>query len=368
MKILYIVTSADLGGAQTYTLQLAKYFGGIIGCGIEHDWLFEEAKRLGIETIRLKHLKRDISPYHDLAAYFELRKVIAEVKPDLIHLNSSKAGVIGSFAAKKSSIPVIYTVHGLVLNEALSALKKSFYGFLERRAARRRAYTIAVSQEDYNGLLSSKCASAEKMQIIHNGIPAMDFLGKQAARQQLGLPADGLCIGTIANLYPNKGVDILIQAAAKLSPDILEKITMIAIIGEGPQREKLEKMVTLQGLSKVIKFCGAQKSAARLLKAFDIFVLPSRKEGMPFAILEAMQAGLPIIATDVGGVAETLGQSAIVVSSESPESIEKGLRGIIIDPILRQHFGEAALLRAAEFTDDKMFNETGIIYKLFLAS
>ena len=161
MKILYVITSADSGGAQQYVLALAKKFGGTIAVGTEQDWLFNEARALTIPTIPVKHLRRDVSPYHDLIAVGELRRIFKQEKPDIIHLNSSKAGVIGAFAAKKLKIPVVYTVHGFVLNEPMNPLKRALYRYFERSADRFRTRTIAVSRADQVALIARQCARPE---------------------------------------------------------------------------------------------------------------------------------------------------------------------------------------------------------------
>src|SRR5580700_5834833 len=112
MKILYVINQADGGGAQKYVLDMAEHFKGSIAAGTEASQLFDQAKKRGINTFPLRHLKRNISPWHDLAAIFEIKKLILTERPDIIHLNSSKAGFLGSVAGRLAGVKVVFTAHG----------------------------------------------------------------------------------------------------------------------------------------------------------------------------------------------------------------------------------------------------------------
>ena len=134
MKILYLITQADGGGAQNYVLSQAKHFHGIIAAGNEATELFEAAHSFGLETYCLEHLKREISPLSDLRAILEIRELIKNLRPDIVHLNSTKAGFLGSLACWNLKVKVIFTAHGFIFLEPMSWLKKSFYMALEKLA------------------------------------------------------------------------------------------------------------------------------------------------------------------------------------------------------------------------------------------
>jgi flagellar motor protein MotB len=282
MSPLFIITSADHGGAQQYVLTLAKAFNGSIAAGTEAAWLFDEAKKQGIHTIPVKHLKRAISPLHDLLAIYELQKIIRAEKPDIVHLNSTKAGILGSLAipsyvtshmsdvrASDSLSPVsaksykltaksfpltVYTVHGFILNEPLSAPKRALYAFLERYCAKYRQHTIAVSIADKRAIITAGCGTEESVSVIPNGIAPIDFLDRKSARQQLNIADDVFAIGTIANLYKTKGLDVLINAVASLPPSnqLTNQPINYLILGEGPERKNLEKQIKKGGKSNAI--------------------------------------------------------------------------------------------------------------------
>lgn len=370
---------------------LAEHFHGTIVAGAEQSWLFDEAKKRGIRTIVAHHLKRSINPYHDLLAFFELRRIIRTEKPDIIHLNSTKAGILGTLASpcnrehvtgnktavsapslspdyKLSTINyklprIVYTVHGFVLNEAINGAKKAFYGLLERLAGKRRDWTIAVSKEDSQAILQGRCADPRKLSVIENGIEPIDFLGRRSARQQLNLADNVVVVGTIANLYKTKGLDILIESISSVIARHPNKHISLAIIGDGPERESLKRLVERHQIEKHVLFFGQMQNASRLLKALDLFVLPSRKEGMPFALLEAMQAGLPIVATKVGGVAEVLAEAGILVEPEQAVALAQAIEEVIKDELIQKKLGALAQKRVEAFSSNAMIAHTDIVYK-----
>ncbi|MDR3642608.1 MAG: glycosyltransferase family 4 protein [Candidatus Doudnabacteria bacterium] len=375
MKILYIITQADGGGAQKYVLGLARHFGGSIAAGSEAGQLFDDARNLQITTYNLPHLKRALSPLNDFLAAWEIRRLIEREKPDIVHLNSSKAGVLGSFAAVGLSASrgsafggktkVVFTAHGFIFNEPMGAAKRNFFLALEKMASNYRDYIITVSEADKQSALANKLISPDKISTIHNGIGQIQFLNKQEARRSLKIADDKIIIGTVANFYKTKGLDVLVEAAAKIDEQIISKL-QIVILGDGAERKNLELGIRNYGLEKYIKLLGEIRDASKYLKAFDIFVLPSRKEGFPYAILEAIQAGLPIIATNVGGVPEALGGAGMLVKSEDPGALAGGISFLINNPEKMRELSQNSLERSNLFDEQKMLEDTEKIYQHIL--
>jgi len=425
MRILYIITQADGGGAQKYTLALARHFNGVVAAGNEAGKLFTDARRAGLTTFELKHLKRNISPWHDLRAVWEIHKLIKSYKPDIVNLNSSKAGILGSFAIIGTKVRVVFTAHGFVFNEPLNFAVKNFYLALEKIASGYRNYIITVSDADRRSALNNKLIAADKISTIHNGLPKIDFLPKDRARQELGLtnplpnppPSDalgerekrtglspvppplptcptklqrswmgegrpvphrsqttgaggegsqnGIIIGNTSNFYLTKGLDVLVNAIAMLDkkspPDFF-----LAILGKGKLQKDLEQQIARLNLGAKIRLLTNLQRADIYLKAFDIFVLPSRKEGLPFALLEAMQAGLPIIATNVGGIPEALGDAGILVEPENPLALAGAIQSLQSNISKQKDLSQKALERSKLFTQEKMLAETEKIYRKLL--
>jgi len=415
MQILYIITQADGGGAQKYVLSLAKHFRGTIAAGDEAGKLFDNAKQAGLTVFPLTHLKRNIHPWHDFLAVWEIKQLIKNLQPDIVHLNSTKAGILGSFASiglKKrktlinydrnlllSKSKMIFTAHGFRFNEPLSFPAKNFYLALEKTASIYRDFIITVSDADRKSALNNKIINENKIQTIHNGIPQINFLTKEEARQKLNLPNNKFAqryssdedeitstnalkneqkndhsitknsaefiFGTIANFYKSKGIDVLIEAISRLDQPVKDKCQFV-IIGEGKEKKNLELRIKNHSLEKQIILLGKINNAPKYLKAFDAFILPSRKEGFPFVILEAMQAGLPIIATDVGGNKEALDDAGIIIPPEDSTVLAKEIFRFTYDRINASKLSQKALERSKLFTEQKMLTETESIYQKLL--
>jgi glycosyltransferase involved in cell wall biosynthesis len=389
MNILYIITQADGGGAQKYVLALAKYFRGAIVAGDEAAKLFDDAKAAGLETFTLKHLRRNIHPWHDFWAIWEIRELVKNLRPDIVHLNSTKAGVLGSFACMGIKTKVVFTAHGFRYNEPLSYLSKNFYLAGEKIASSYRDYIICVSDADKESALKHHLIAPNKISTIYNGLPALNFLAKDEACRALNLPphpfpspsglrlrgsdsrrrgikggGDKFIFVTVANFYKTKGIDILIEAVRLLPGEIKDK-SLFAIIGDGSEFENCKLKIEKLKLSPYIKLLGKILDAKQYLKAFDGFILPSRKEGFPFTMLEAMQAGLPIIATNVGGIPEALGDDAgILIKPEDPKALGEAIEAVLEDKNKATELSQKAAERSKLFTQEKMLAETQKIYEL----
>lgn len=312
-KILYIVTIPDWGGAQKYTADLAyensnKNFKIIVATGKSvfnsKMNLLEKCKRLNVEIHQFKNLTRKINPIKDVLALWEIKKYIEKEAPDYIHLNSSKAAIIGSFAVKlaKHRPRVWYTVHGWVFLEPMANWRKKLYIFLERWASRERDKIIVLGEREKQIAIKYKICPESKLQIKHHTLFQKSFFHREIAKKNLNLPQEKKIIGAIANHYPAKGLNYLIEAAAQINNSNI----IFAVIGDGPERNNIKFQILNFKLENRVLLLGEKENAAQYLKAFDLFILPSIKEGAPYTILEAMEAKLPIIATEVGSVPEML--------------------------------------------------------------
>lgn len=378
-KILFIVTLSERGGAQTYVFDLAsnldrdRYEILVASGGDESSWLPSKLEKNGIKYHKIRNLIRDIDLPTDILAIFEIRKLIKQFKPDIIHLNSSKTSILGSIAAKKcKNCKVVYTAHGFVFNESMSILKKWLYVSLERYTAKFKDMIITVSDFDKLAGEKHKIAPSNKIITVHNGIKIgqHNILSKEEARKELEIPQKYTVIGTISNYYPTKALYRLIEAAKIVSENCSN--CKFALIGEGPEQEKLEELINTYKLNNNF-FLGSIDNAITHLKAFDIFVLPSKKEGLPYTILEAMEAEVPIIATAVGGVPEIIinGENGFLVQSgltketdsETINQLAEKIKYYMANPNIAEIFANKATRRlAASFTLEKMVRETEDVY------
>jgi len=378
-KILYLITQSKWGGAQAYIFDLASYlknnkkFQVAVAVGEDKNGeLIKRLLKLGIKTYYIKNLKQKINFYNDWLAFWSITKLCRQIKPDIIHLNSSKAGSLGAIAAKFANIKkIIYTVHGLVLNENLTLFKKIFYWLAEWLSSKFKHYLICVSEFDQKSLLKYKIAPMHKISVIHNGIdlPNLAFLSKQEAIKKIETltnydlqPASYKLIGTIANFYPNKGLIYLIEAARQIK-QIEHKIKFI-IIGDGEDRDKLEKLIHNYQLSQTVFLTGRIANSRQYLKAFDTFVLPSIKEGFAYSLIEASAAGLPIIATNVGGNPEIINhnKTGLLTPAADYNSLAETIINLSQDREKAFKLGQNATLKAKQFSLGQMIAQTLDIY------
>jgi glycosyltransferase involved in cell wall biosynthesis len=381
-KILYLITQSEEGGAQRYVFDLAKSLKDEFEIAVafgEQGEKGELAKKLTAKNIpayTLPHLKRAISPFNDWRALFEIKKLIEKIQPDIIHLNSSKISILGSLAylLVKSKIEnrkskIIYTAHGWVFNEPMPTWKKLFYKYAEEITARWKDKIICVSEFDRLTALNEKIAPEKKLVTIHNGIEPVNFLSREEAQAKLGkLGIRDWSLGTnivsIGNLYSTKGFKYLIEAIKLLITNHRSLITL-TIIGEGEERKKLENLKKINGLGNNVFLAGRIDKASSYLKAFDLYVCSSVKEGLSYTIIEAMQACLPIAATNVGGNPELIQDNinGLLAESKNPENLAKKIEILIKNPNLKKQFGEEARKKMEnEFTLEKMVKETINIY------
>lgn len=375
-KILYIVTQPEFGGAQRYVYDLAKKmrddFDVVVVAGEPNEipTLLRKCEKKEIKTRRLKYLCREINPLKDILAIFEIKKLLKEEKPDILHLNSSKASVIGSLAGKFSKFKpkIVYTVHGWVFSEPLGLPRKFIYILLEWIAARFRNATIVLSEKEKNISLKYRLSKPENTFLIRHGLKPPEFIERKAAREQFKIKNDDFAIGTVANFYPSKGLQYLIEAVAKipyLPAGRQNPKFQIYIIGEGKERKNLEKLIKKYKLENKIFLLGAISKAQKYLKAFDMFVLPSLKEGFPYALIEAMYAGLPIVATKVGGIPEMIenNKNGILVPPANSKILAEKISELLKNRKFAENLGMRALLSAQEkFSLEKMINETKSVY------
>ncbi len=389
IKILYIVTQAEWGGAQRYIYDLAKNlrndFEVVVAAGQSDEIpaLLRKCEKKEIKTRRLKYLCRQINPIKDILAIFEIVNLIKKEKPDIVHLNSSKAGVLGSIAAKLTNLrtyklkaegrnlKTVYTVHGWVFLEPLGIIKKLIYFTAEWFGGRFRNATIVLSKKEKNISLKFRLSKLKNTFLIEHGMKPPEFIEKEAVRQNFNINKDDFAVVTVANFYESKGLTYLIEAATKIYSVIRRDLRFAPkfyIIGEGAEKKRLESLIEKYKLSNKVFLLGEVPKAQKYLKAFDLFVLPSLKEGFPYALIEAMHAGLPIITTTVGGIPEMIenGKSGILVPPANSKILAEKIDELAKNRKFAENLGMRAFLAAQEkFSLERMIEETKKVYVSF---
>lgn len=387
-KIIYVITQGELGGAQRYVHDLATnldktQYDVLVMAGAEKPDLKIKLERAGIPCALVKNLVRKLHPLKDLLAIFELQKAFRELEPNIIHLNSGKAGFLGSIAAGLAGQrnKVIFTAHGFSFLEPNPWWLRTLYLWAEKIAKPFRQKIICVSEYDRQQALKQKIGAEKQLITIHNGIDTEKFQilrGQLQINSKFKIPNTKL-VSTIAHLYPTKGLKYLIEAA-KIVTAKFPAVSFV-VIGEGQEKTKLESRIKNYGLGEKFFLLGAIPNASQYLTEFDIFVLPSIKEGFPYTILEAMAAGLPIVATNVGGIPEMITPSlsppiplrgtggeevgvGILVPPKNPETLAEVIIYLLNHPDLAEKLIQNAREKVGHFTVQKMLAETEKVYRL----
>lgn len=351
------------GGAQIHVRDLCihlQHLGHevVLLSGSEKP-IFPELSRYGFSYRRLHHLIRDIHIFQDMKALIELRRTLKEIKPDLLAIHSSKAGLIGRVAGWSLGIPTIFTAHGWAFTEGVSRKKRFLYSLLEKIAGILSTGIISVSHYDRQLAVQNKVIPLEKMKVIQNGVPDTG----ESLRASLNQHPVNLTM--VARFAEPKDHRTLVEVLRELD----SKEWNIRLVGDGPLKEEIENEVKGLPLSDRFIFLGNRDDVAEILANSQIFLLISNWEGLPLSILEAMRAGLPVIASNVGGVGEVVqnGKTGFLIEKGDKESLKEKITLLIDQPELRKQMGLSGRETYLEnFTFERMVNETFTFYQTII--
>jgi len=293
-KILYIITKSNFGGAQRYVYDLATSlpshsYSVTVALGNTGDKnsktgaLKDKLEMEGVHVIPITNFVRDMSLARDIKVFFEILSLIKKVRPDVLHVTSSKAGGVGALCGRLMGVKkVIFTSHGLAFDERWRPKWQRMLiwvaSWLTMLLAKE---TIQITKDTFTRAKDMPFLK-NKMVLIHNGIHPPVFLGKEESRKKLGISThneDSVWIGTLAELTPNKNLGVLIEALYLLT---LKNVhAHLWILGEGEERTKLENLAKELNVDPFVHMPGYVQNAAELLQAFDMFALPSKKECLP---------------------------------------------------------------------------------------
>ena len=329
-----MITKSNWGGAQRYVYDLATNlpndeFEITVAFGGEGR-LKTELEAKNIRTITIPHLGRDVSFFKDLVVFFDLYWLFRKEKADIVHVNSSKIGGIGALAATFAQVPKkVFTVHGFAFNEKRPRHEQFLIKIASWLSIFLSSKTIIISEIELAQTKNWPLIK-NRLALIHNGIATPHFIEKKLAKTDIfrligkseNSFSEKRIIGTIAELTENKGLTFAIEAMKKLPEAIF------IIIGGGEKERELKKQAEESNIEERVFFAGFVQNAASYIQAFDIFLLPSIKEGLPYVLLEAGFAGIPIIATKVGGIPELLesDKNGLLVRPKDSKDIEMGIR------------------------------------------
>ena len=355
MRIAHVITRMIIGGAQENTLLTVR---GHLEHG--HDAVLitgptdgPEGKLLqtrpvpGLQVVEIPRLCRALHPLHDLRAYRHLVRVFRAGRFEVVHTHSSKAGILGRFAARRAGVPlVVHTVHGQAFHPYQGGLANRIYIAAEQLAARRCDRIYAVAQAMIDQCVAAGVAPAAKYQVVYSGMELEPFLNGTRdpdLRRRLGIPTGALVIGKIARLFELKGHDTLIAAASKIVKACPE--VRFLLVGDGLLRPALEAEIRRRGLESFFIFTGLVPPAdiPMYVHQMDILAHFSLREGLPRSVVQGLAAGLPAVAHPLDGTPEVVadGKTGILCSPQDPAAVAAALIRLLHDPGLRARLGNA---------------------------
>jgi glycosyltransferase involved in cell wall biosynthesis len=383
VRILRVIARLNVGGPALHVSYLTKELdrigyettlvaGSIGGSEGSMEYIAQE---LGVEPVYLPALQREISPVHDLVAARELLALIRQLRPDVLHTHTAKAGAVGRLAAQLAGRArpkvVVHTFHGHVLRGYFGPAKTEAFRRLEQGLARSSDALIAVSPEVKDDLVALGVALPEKITVIRLGLDLDARLttapgAAEALRAELGVPPERLLVGWLGRMTGIKRVDELLLAFAALCSSGVD--ADLLLVGDGPDRHELEGLATELGIRGRCHFTGFRTDVGTIYAASDVVALTSANEGTPVTVIEAQAAGKPVVSTDVGGVRDVVadGVSGFVVAPHDVGAVAARLGELAADPDLRVRLGEAGRGARDRYSVPRLVDDVDHLYRELL--
>ena len=362
MKILYLITKSNWGGAQKYVFDLSTFFKSrgdevVVAFG-GNGILSERLKEKNIKTIEIPFLERDVDLLKEFKVFFNIYKILKKERPDVIHVNSSKIGGLGAFIGRLTGIKkIIFTAHGFPFREERPLWQVFLIKILSWITIILSHKTICVSKKDFDDVKNWPFVNG-KIEVIHNGIEIKDLsLSENKEKKKVN-------IVSIGELHKNKGFEYAIKSINLLKDKVQNfKYTILSFGGE--EENHLRYLIKDLNLDNFIELKINRENNAEMLKDFDIYFMPSIKEGLPYVLLEAGLNSLPIIASDTGGIKEIVenNKNGFLFLPKDINAFSMGLERLIIDENLRINFGKISKEKIEKGFDIKdMFRNTKNLY------
>jgi len=373
-RVLHVITRLDRGGSADNTisscLRLAERGWDVSlahGPTTDPSPLMEDLRRFqAIACTGIPTLVRPIRPVMDLRAAADLIRLMAGGRYDIVHTHSSKAGLLGRWAARRLGVPAVHTPHGHVFEGYFGPALTRAIVAAERLAARWCERIVVLTDKGMRDHLARGVGRAGQFVTISSGVPLERVRGAREARAfsraALGIRPDEIVVGCVARLVPVKGQEHLLGAASVLSERLPGLKVLLA--GDGELRRPLERLAAALGMEGRVIFLGAVRDPVQALAAMDLFALPSLNEGQGRAVVEAMAAGVPVIASDVGGLPEVLdgGAAGLLVPPANPKALARAILSLAMDPARRARLAAAAGLRARRYDEAVMIEKLDRLY------
>jgi glycosyltransferase involved in cell wall biosynthesis len=359
ISILHVITRLDRGGSSGVVLDLARRLrrrGARVGIAVgptndPQEDLENFAHETGVVFIPIPHLKRPVSLFSDWLAYKELKSYIRLFRPHIVHTHTSKAGILGRFAARAAGVGrIVHTPHGHIFYGYFGPLTTRLFIRAERLAAGITGRVVTLTRKGRDDHLQVGIGRPEQYRIIPSGIDVERYISadRSKVRKEIGC-GDSRTVGWAGRLTPIKNCAAFLHAAAEISRR--EPGVRFLVAGDGEERDMLHQLARSLGLGGKVVFLGDRRDMPEVLAAMDVFVLSSRNEGFGRVIVEAMASGAPVVSTNVGGAAEVLGEgkAGLLVPSDAPGELAAAVMQILGDKALYDRLRDSGRKRAADF-------------------
>ena len=374
LRVVRIIARLNIGGPAIHATLLHERlnrdrFESTLVTGTEEagegNYLELYGRRADVEII--PDLGREIRPLHDLQTLRRLVALMRRVRPHIVHTHTAKAGAVGRAAARLAGVPiVVHTYHGHVLRGYFPPAMSAVYRAIERALATRTDRLLAVTARVRDELVALGVGAASQYRIVPLGLDLAPLLVAEArrgeVRAELGLGA-GPLIGIVARLVPIKAHEVFLAAAARVRQQVPS--ARFLIVGDGERRAALERQTAALGLSAAVHFLGWRADLDRLYADLDVVALTSRNEGSPVALIEAMAAGVPVVSTAVGGVADVVrhGESGLLAPMDDAVGIADHLLTLLAAPDVRRTMGQHGRATvAATYGADRLVSDIEALY------
>ena len=352
-KIILVNSRFSIGGAIVYSTFIAKYFNNdnyetilIAGTADENEVSMEEfALRHQVKPILIPEIGREISLFDDLVALWKIFQIMLKEKPDIVHTNSSKGGLLGRIPAILLRVPLIlHTYHGHVFSGYFSKLKTKLIIWIEKILAVFTRIIIVISRLQFEDIcLKYKIAADHKFRIIPFGLELERFRDlkpfQHNLRQEYSIPEKQVIVGTVGRLFAIKNQIMFLHAIKKIVNSDRQINTRFIIVGDGDLRQELENYVRQNNLNDWVIFTGNRFDQENIYAALDVFVLTSNNEGTPVTLIEALACGIPVVCTRVGGIPDVLNNiKSILIEKGDDQNLADELQKLITDADYRNQF------------------------------
>ena len=363
MKVAHLITRLIIGGAQENTLLTVedqlRDFGDdvtlISGPAIGPEGSLEDRARAnGVDLRIIPELRRAIHPWRDWRSYRNLLRLLQELRPQILHTHSSKAGILGRATASRLGIPVVHTIHGAAFHTGQHPLVHRAYIAAERWAGRRTDHFISVCDAMTQQYLAQNIGAPDKFTTIYSGMDVEPFLAPTRppteVRAELGLTPDDIVIGKVARLFHLKGHEFVLQAATSIvrrNPRV-----KFLLVGDGALRGQIESEIQRMQLADHFVFTGLVPPSRipELIHAMDVVVHTSQWEGLARVLPQGLIAGKPVVSFDVDGAREVViaNETGHLLATQSAAAVADAVLDLANDPEKRIRFGETGRARLTD--------------------